>query len=166
MNSEYSNELKENLLIESKSMDEEYASLKQRVLAALIDLGFFILVFLLVTYLVKGVWIMSPTDHRWAYGLFITDPLCIIFFFIMVIYFILLEGLFGQTIGKFTVGIKVIKMDGSKPGLLSSSIRNILRTVDSLPTLHIYGIYLILKSPDKTRFGDKKAKTFVINKKE
>ncbi len=145
-------------------LKKDYASLKQRIIAALIDLGFFISIFLPVTYLVKGVWIMSPLDHRWAYGLFITDPLCIIFFLIMVTYFILLEGLVGQTIGKFITGIKVIKQDGTKPGIVASGLRNILRVIDSLPTLHLYGIYLILKSPDKTRFGDKKAKTVVINK--
>ncbi|UCG04373.1 MAG: RDD family protein [Candidatus Heimdallarchaeota archaeon] len=166
MNHDNHNENKENILKENTLVNKEFASLKQRIIAALIDLGFFISVFLPVTYLVKGVWIMSPVDHRWAYGLFITDPLCIIFFFLMVIYFILLEGLLGQTIGKFITGIKVIKRDGSKPGIVASCIRNILRVIDSLPTLHIYGIYLILKSPDKTRFGDKKARTIVINKKD
>ena len=166
MNHIYYNENNESILKENTLLNKEYASLKQRITAALIDLGFFISVFLPVTYLAKGVWIMSPIDHHWAYGLFITDPLCIIFFFIMVMYFIFLEGLLGQTIGKFITGIKVIKRDGSKPGLVSSCIRNILRVIDSLPTLHIYGIYLILKSPDKTRFGDKKARTVVINKKD
>ena len=142
-----------------------YASLKQRIFAGLIDLLVFFAVFLPITYLVKGVWIMSPTDHRWAYGLFITDPLCIMFLFIMIFYFLLLEAFFGQTIGKLIMGIKIIALDGSTPGLRRSFVRNALRVVDSLPTLSIYGMYLIQKSPTRSRFGDVKAGTVVIVKK-
>ena len=143
-----------------------YASLKQRIIAALVDFLIFCAIFFPVTYLVKGVWIMSPLDHRWAYGLFITDPLCIMFLFIMIAYFIILEAFAGRTIGKLVLGIKIIALDGSKPGLRRSCIRNALRVVDSLPTLSIYGMYLIQKSPTNSRFGDEKAGTVVIEKKK
>lgn len=80
-------------------------------------------------------------------------------------YFILFEAFIGQTIGKLVFGIKVITNDGSNPGLRRSFIRNILHVVDNLPTLYIYGIYLIQKSPVRARFGDVKADTVVIAQK-
>lgn len=142
-----------------------YASLKQRIFAKLVDFLIFSAVFFPITYIVKGVWIMSPLDHQWAYGIFITDPLCILFLFIIMAYFILLEAFIGQTIGKLLFGIKVITNDGSNPGLRRSFIRNILHVIDSLPTLYIYGIYLMQKSPVQARFGDVKAGTVVIIQK-
>ena len=147
-----------------------YASLSSRVVAALIDLLVFCLIFFPITYIVKGVWIMAPNDHRWAYGWFITDPLCIGFLIIMVLYFIILEAYLGATVGKFIVGIRVIAIDEpsttrSKPGLRRSVVRNMLRIIDSLPTLSILGMVLISKSPERARFGDEKAKTRVIKLK-
>jgi len=35
---------------------------------------------------------MSASNHRWVNGLFITDPLCLIFLALMVLHFVLLEG--------------------------------------------------------------------------
>lgn len=148
------------------SNERIYAPLKKRIFAFLVDILVFCVVFFPTMYLVKGVWIMSPIDHQWAYGLFITDPLCIMFLFIMVAYFVLLEAFFGQTIGKMLIGIKVVADDGLNPGLRRSIIRNILRVVDSLPMFSIYGIYLIQKTPKRSRFGDIKAGTIVIVKKK
>jgi hypothetical protein len=41
-------------------------------------------------------------------------------------------------------------------------VRNALRLVDSLPTLNILGVILILRSPERVRFGDRVAGTRVI----
>jgi len=71
-----------------------FAGLWPRFLALLVDFVLFCAVFIPATRFVKGIWIMSATDHRWNYGLFITDPLCIAFLVVMVLYFVFLEGLF------------------------------------------------------------------------
>ena len=144
-----------------------YASLKSRFAAKLIDGLFFALLFFPTTYLVKGVWIMSPIDHRWAYGLFITDPLCITFLIVIALYFLLLEAYTGTTLGKYITRIHIIAINespktDSKPGLRRSLIRNALLIIDSLPTLFILGMILINKSPENARFGDEIAQTRVI----
>ena len=107
---------------------------------------------------------MRAADHDWNYGFFITDPLCLAFLVIMLIYFIFLEGLTGATLGKWVMGLRVVQVNGSKPGLLKGLIRNLLRIVDSLPTLNILGVILILKSKERARFGDRIAGTRVILK--
>ena len=93
-----------------------YAGLRPRFLALVIDFAFLVALFLPITRLVKGVWIMGASDHRWAWGLFITDPLCLAFLAVMFLYFVLLEGLVGATLGKRLLGLRVIKEDGEEKG--------------------------------------------------
>jgi len=140
----------------------EYAGLGRRFLALLVDLLLFCAVFFPVTRLVKGVWLMAPNDHNWVNGWFIFDPLCLIFLVIMALYMILLEGLLGATVGKWVCGLRVIRVGGGRPGLWKGFVRNILRFVDSLPTLNILGVILIVRSPVRARFGDRVAGTRVI----
>lgn len=145
--------------------DRVYAGLLPRFWALLIDFALFVSLFLPATRLIKGVWIMNATDHRWARGLFITDPLCITFLIVMLLYFVMLEGLVGATLGKWMLGLRVINHDdGSKPGLARSLVRNLLRFVDGLPAFSMLGIVLVVRSPQHARFGDRVADTRVIKK--
>jgi uncharacterized RDD family membrane protein YckC len=105
---------------------------------------------------------MSPNDHNWVSGWFIFDPLCLIFLIIMALYMILLEGQLGMTVGKWILGLRVVGTDGRLPGLWKSVLRNTLRVVDSLPTLNILGVILILRSAERARFGDRVADTRVV----
>ena len=143
-----------------------FAGLRPRFFALLVDFVLFCILFFPATKLVKGVWVLSASDHRWNNGLFITDPLCMIFLLIMFLYFFILEGIYGATLGKFLLGIKVANINGGKPGLAKSFLRNILRIIDGLPVLNILGIILILKSNEKTRFGDRIAGTRVVGFKK
>jgi uncharacterized RDD family membrane protein YckC len=127
-----------------------------------IDLILFCAVFFPVTRIVKGVWFMSPADHRWANGWFITDPLCLAFLALMLVYFVLLEGLAGVTLGKWALGLRVVRTNGEKPGLVRGALRNLLRLVDGLPAFHVVGIVLVLRSPERARFGDRVAGTRVV----
>ena len=102
-----------------------YAGLGRRFFALVIDFVLFCVFFFPITRMVKGVWLMSAADHQWAHGLLITDPLCIIFFVIIVCYFIFLEGLVGATIGKWILGLRVVGLDNKKPGLRRSILRNV-----------------------------------------
>ena len=139
-----------------------YAGLWSRFLALFFDFLLFCALFFPVTRLVKGVWLMSAADHTWNQGLFVTDPLCITFLFIMFLYVVLLEGLSGATFGKWIVGLRVVRVDGSAPGFTKGLLRNILRIVDGLPALSILGIVLIASTVEKTRFGDLIAGTRVV----
>jgi len=139
-----------------------YAGLCPRFLALFLDFVFLSLLFFPITRIVKGTWMMTPEDHLWSAGWFITDPLCLAFLAIIVLYFIILEGLIGATLGKRIVGIRVIKINGNNPGLAKGAIRNILRIIDSLPVLNILGVVLIVRSKERARFGDRIAGTRVI----
>jgi uncharacterized RDD family membrane protein YckC len=142
--------------------DTRFASLWPRFLALLVDFLLFCVIFFPVTRFTKGVWFMNATDHRWNYGLFISDPLCLSFLFVMVMYFVLLEGLKGVTFGKWIVGLRVTRIGGGKPGLIKGLLRNVLRIVDGLPAFCFLGIVMILTSAERARFGDLIAGTRVI----
>ena len=145
-----------------RNNEVQYAGLWERFLALLADTLLFCACFFPITRLVKGVWLMTPNDHRWVRGWFVFDPLCLTFLAIMALYFVLLEGLAGATPGKWLLGLRVVRIDGRRPGLWKSLLRNALRVVDSLPTLHILGAILIARSAERARFGDRVAGTRVI----
>ncbi len=143
--------------------ETSYAGLWPRFLALVLDTALFCLFFFPITRLVKGVWMMSAGDHEWVYGWFITDPLCLAFLSIIFVYFVVLEGAVGATVGKRLMGLRVVTPDGRVPGLLGGLLRNVLRIVDTLPALNILGIVLIASSPERARFGDRVAGTRVIH---
>ncbi len=140
-----------------------YAGLWSRFLALLADTLLFCAVFFPTTRVVKGVWLMTPRDHLWVSGWFITDPLCLVFLAVMFLYFVLLEGWRGATLGKSLLGLRVVREGGGgAPGLSKSLARNALRLIDGLPALNILGVVLILRSPEGARFGDRVAGTRVV----
>jgi len=128
--------------------------------AWILDFVFLSLFFFPITYLYSGSWVMSYEQHLWG----ISDPICLVFLFIIFAYFILMEAYTGWTVGKKILGMKVLDEAGNKIGLRKSIIRNTLRLVDGLPTLNILGIILVALSPRGQRFGDRIAKTFVVEK--
>ena len=130
----------------------------KRVIAMVIDFVLLILVFVPVTYLVKGTWIMFGTDHLWI----ITDPICILFLGVIVLYFVILERAFGQTLGKRIMRIKIVSLAGDGELTLNQVIlRFLLLVLDSF-LLGVVGYISIKTSARKQRIGDKLAKTIVM----
>ncbi len=85
-----------------------------------------------------------------------------IYLLVFFLYYIVLEGALGTTIGKMAAKIKVVREDGSPCGFGPAVVRNVLRVVDALPFLYIIGIILVSRSDKKQRLGDRLAKTVVI----
>ncbi len=139
-----------------------YVGLGSRFLALLIDGLLLSAVFFPTTRIVKGVWLMAPSDHLWRVGWLVSDPLCMIFLLVIAIYFVVLEGVFGRTVGKWFLGLRVVRKDAGNPGLRRALLRNLLRLVDALPVLSILGVVLIIRSPEKARVGDLVAGTRVV----
>ena len=133
-------------------------SVLRRVIAWLVDILFLSIFFFPITYWYSGRWIMGPDEHLWG----ISDPICLIFLFIIFAYFILLEAYVGWTIGKKLLGMRVMKNNGNKIGFSKSVVRNLLRLIDGLPAFNILGIILIIRSPTGQRFGDRVAQTYVF----
>ena len=143
-------------------IDRTYAGVLPRFTALAADIVLMSCVFFPVTRVVKGTWVMSASDHDWVRGSFVSDPLCLSFLVVMFLYFVLLEGLFGATVGKRLMRLRVVNVEGGRAGLGRSLIRNILRVIDSLPTMGLVGAILIAATPDSARVGDLVAGTRVV----
>ena len=132
----------------------------RRGIAWILDILFLSIFFLPTTYLYSGKWMMGPEEHLWG----ISDPICLVFLFIIFAYLILMEAYAGWTVGKLILGLRVVDGSGGKIGLYKSVIRNLLRFVDGLPAFNILGIVLIATSQSEQRFGDRIAKTYVTKR--
>ncbi len=85
-------------------------------------------------------------------------------FAITVLYFTVMEGFFGASVGKFAAGIRVVKEDGSKADFGAVLVRNLMRVIDVLPLFppYLVGAISVWASPTKQRLGDRVARTVVV----
>jgi len=84
---------------------------------------------------------------------------------IAFLYFTLLEGRNGQTVGKMIVKIKVVKKANYSPITYSeAAVRTILRIIDLIPFIapYLLGAVLIWASEHRQRLGDRVANTIVV----
>lgn len=84
--------------------------------------------------------------------------------FSVLLYFVIGEGKYGQTLGKKIVNIKVVGKDmQNPPGLLRAFARYVLRIVDWFPFLYVIGSVAIFVTEDNQRVGDLVGGTYVVN---
>jgi len=74
----------------------------------------------------------------------------------------LFEGLYGYTLGKYMLGLVVVKSDGSSCTISASILRNLLWLVDQLPGFNLVAMVSILLTDDNQRVGDLVADTVVV----
>ena len=79
------------------------------------------------------------------------------------LYFTLLEGRYGQTVGKMALSIKVVReADGTPIDYGEAAVRTVLRIIDGLFD-YLIGAILIWTSDGKQRLGDRVAHTVVVS---
>jgi uncharacterized RDD family membrane protein YckC len=81
-----------------------------------------------------------------------------------LLYFALMEGLAGATLGKLMTGLRVVTPEGGKCGLGRALVRWLVFAVDGPLTLFICGIVTSSVSAGHRRLGDMAAGTYVIGK--
>jgi uncharacterized RDD family membrane protein YckC len=82
---------------------------------------------------------------------------------VMLIYFILLEGFFGATLGKWVAEIRVATRDGGRINMRASIVRNLMRLVDGIGVYLVAAFSVILTSR-RVRLGDLAAGTVVLRR--
>src|SRR2546421_6008590 len=75
-----------------------------------------------------------------------------------------IQGLTGGTIGKLICGIRVVRENGSRPGIGRGVLRWVLLIVDDFPYLipMLTGFIVALSNDRRRRVGDMAAATFVV----
>jgi len=90
---------------------------------------------------------------------FITLILALVIYFG---YYFFLEGYYGYTIGKYLLGLRVLKTDGTRIGYKESLLRNISKYIKNFIILDTL-IMLIFFNQEKQRGFDKIANTMVVH---
>lgn len=132
-----------------------YQGIGPRLVAQIVDTVVLVILFFLVGFVMSGSFTFEYQGEA-AY------PFIAVYAAVPFLYYILLEGLTGATVGKRLLKLKVVRENGSPCGIGPATVRNILRIVDELPFLYIIGMILISRSNKKQRLGDRFAKTIVI----
>jgi len=83
-------------------------------------------------------------------------------FVVVLLYYWLMTGIKGQTVGKMLVGIKVVNAQGDTPDLGYAALREILGKILSAIALYI-GFIWIAFDADKQGWHDKIAGTYVVS---
>ena len=80
------------------------------------------------------------------------------------LYYPLLEGLAGVTLGKLLCGLRVVDADGQRPGVLKGILRTLGRLVDINPLLMggLPAAIAVMTTRGRQRLGDMLAKTWVL----
>jgi uncharacterized RDD family membrane protein YckC len=84
---------------------------------------------------------------------------------VALVYFFLSEGLWGATVGKWLMGLTVVREDGADIGLGAAAVRTAARLVDGL-CFYAVGAVLIWSSGRRQRLGDRLAGTLVVHVRE
>lgn len=77
------------------------------------------------------------------------------------VYFIVMEGTSGTTLGKRILKLRVVRVDGSPITMQDAVVRNVLRVIDGF-FFYLVAALLVWTSPEKQRLGDRVAKTIVV----
>jgi uncharacterized RDD family membrane protein YckC len=147
----------------AESVSMPFASLTRRALAQIIDF------IILGAPALAGVFLLFPNfdmekisgpGHMLAgFGLMMGQMLWLI---ICLFVFSLLEGKWGVTLGKWTVGIRVFGTDLRPCGFGRAFVRNLLKFVDGFFNFMV-GILLVALTENWQRVGDMAARTVVID---
>jgi len=130
----------------------------RRIGAALIDLAIILLLVLLVGGIVGNDTAAGAPDSA-RFGTL--DRLLIVL--LVFAYYWGSETVWGQTIGKRVLAIRVVRVDGGKAGAGAIFVRTLLRIVDSFPGFYIVGLIAVFATgPRRQRVGDMVAKTRVV----
>ncbi len=145
----------------TQNVELEYqaAGVGLRILATLLD-GIFIGVYLTLVFLIIGLTADSHFMYRHEY---LAMTLLIIAFLPVMLYHFLSETFMnGQSFGKKIVGIKVVKLNGTQPGIGSFALRSLLRVIDMQLLSGLVALLSVALSEKSQRLGDMAAGTTVI----
>ncbi len=138
------------------TIEYELASMRERILAWLIDFVVVVFGYLLLFQLARLIF-GALWDRGWSV-FWVSMP-----FLLYFLYNSCMEILNnGQSLGKMALNTRVVRLDGKDPEWMDVVLRSILQLVDSLFCFGIIGILLIKTTPKFQRLGDMAANTTVI----
>ena len=149
----------------AQAVEMQYQGVAIRFVALLID----VIILGIITSILSAPFVASAISYDPATGALMIGAayyaILAIELVIYLLYFMLLLGLYGQSVGMMLVRIKVVKeTDSSKISYGDAFVRTILLHIDAIPYFipYLLGAILIWTSDKKQRLGDRVAHTVVV----
>jgi uncharacterized RDD family membrane protein YckC len=130
----------------------------RRVAATLID---YTLVFALT---IGYIYLLGTRQDNGEYK--VVGLLALLPFLFWFLYFVVAESAMQATFGHQLLGLKVIRMDGSKPGFGLVLVRRIFDAVEISWCLGFVAFILVCATTNHQRIGDLVAQTRVVGRKD
>ena len=147
---------------EQMRLEYPLAGVGSRALALLVDTLYQMAITVVLMLVALGLGIsvsLFDGETSWIMGLMILG-----LFAIQFGYFAIFEARWsGQTPGKRQMRLRVIKTNGRPVTPVDAVARNLLRVIDSLPSLYGIGIVTVMLTPRRQRLGDLLAGTVVVH---
>lgn len=151
----------------------EYASLGWRFAAVLVDtvvlFGLLIIAMMVYILVLAAQGRIDPQDpaavQALSRDLGVSDLMAnIVVFGALFVYYAVLEGIFGASVGKLVFRMRVVMADGSKPTGGAVIVRNLVRIPEAW-LLYIPAGISCLASERRQRLGDRAARTVVVRRR-
>jgi uncharacterized RDD family membrane protein YckC len=139
------------------TIEYELAGLRERFFALFIDTLVMVAVWLALVFMTLSMISGSGIGEFWG-QLLATFP----FWFLLIYNFSCETILNGQSLGKRSQNIKVVRLDGNPVSLSDILLRSILQLMDYLLTAGALGALLISTTERRQRLGDMAAGTTVV----
>ncbi len=147
---------------EQMRLEYPLAGVGSRALALMMDSLYQIAILAVLLLVALGLGLtgrMFGSEGAWVMAFLILG-----LFAIQFGYYALFEALWsGQTPGKRQMKLRVIRTNGRPLTAAGSVARNLMRLVDSLPSLYGIGILVVMLTPRRQRLGDLLAGTVVVH---
>lgn len=135
------------------------AGIFERILAYFVDfivLGiYWVVLGMISSYADGGGPSQSSGDSMWVMYVIVLLP--------VMLYHLTMEILWnGYTVGKWLIGIRVVKLDGTRPSVSNYLIRWLIRLFEITLTSGVVAFFTLLLNTKGQRLGDIAAKTCVI----
>ena len=144
----------------------QVAGLGQRSLAYLVDLSIVASVWLGLSLLITGLF-TGLIDRLLDLGSLQQALLTVLAFVLTSGYDIFFESFNdGQTPGKKWLGLRVVRLDGSRLVFFDAAARNLMRVIDMLPMGYGVGVLSMALSRQQRRLGDWVSGCVVISEDE
>lgn len=149
---------------ENVAFGYEVAGIGSRFLAAIVDT---LLILALEAFIsiaaILGSRYLNAAGLDESLNMWVIAIVGLILFFVFWGYYILFEMLWnGQTPGKRLAGLRVIRANGAPISLAESTIRNLVRLIDFIPSLYGVGVVVMFIDRQSRRLGDLAAGTLVV----
>jgi len=140
-------------------LEYEVGSIGERIVAQIIDLAVLFAYFLLIISIIFGISNSVNGDSEWVVFLILQLP--------PMFYSLICEVFFhGQTLGKYIMKLKIVKIDGTQPSLLNYFVRWIMRIIDIWLFSGAVAIISVVVNGKGQRLGDIAAGTTMIKLKK